>query len=151
MKTTWTAADFDDLSWHDDHVHALRIIEGEHGSGELVLDLDHIVEWLEPSDGQCRFLLAPATLTFHDITDLRITIDYASPTAAIAPMSIGEIAREPLVYPNGHRTFRWRVLVNWPAGKLTFQSPGFTQVLRAQPVVTEKQRFDPKERAPETA
>lgn len=146
----WTAADFDELSWHDNYIHALRVVEGEHGAGELVLDLDHIVEWLPPVEGQCRFLVAPATLTFHEVTGLRIDIDYAASQAAIVPMSIGEIAREPLVYPNGYRSFRWRVLLNWPAGELTFAGPGFTQVLRTRPIATDAQYLDAQQRVAET-
>src|SRR5262245_20244864 len=41
VKSSWTDADFGDLSWHDCSVHALRIVEGPHGAGELILDLDY--------------------------------------------------------------------------------------------------------------
>jgi hypothetical protein len=27
--TTWTHETFDSMSWHDNHVHSLRIVEGE--------------------------------------------------------------------------------------------------------------------------
>jgi len=47
MKRFWTDADFSDLSWHDNSVHAFRVIEGKDGAGELFLDIDHIVEWIE--------------------------------------------------------------------------------------------------------
>jgi hypothetical protein len=33
----WTHEDFERMSWHDNHVHALRIVEGRHGAGELLL------------------------------------------------------------------------------------------------------------------
>lgn len=97
-NTTWTNADFERLSWHDNHVHGLRIVEGEHGSGELVLDIDHIVEWLPPVEGSCRFLLAPATLTFHEVYDLRIEIDYTAPATQVLrapPIVTGEQSLAP--------------------------------------------------------
>jgi hypothetical protein len=34
------------LSEHDNHVHAVRLAEGEDGAGDLELDIDHIPEWL---------------------------------------------------------------------------------------------------------
>ena len=37
MKRAWTDSDLDDMSWHDNAVHALRIVEGKSGIGELVL------------------------------------------------------------------------------------------------------------------
>ena len=43
---TWDETHFREMSWHDNHVHALRNREGTHGCGELELDLDYIVEWL---------------------------------------------------------------------------------------------------------
>jgi hypothetical protein len=76
--TRWTEQDFDRLSWHDNHVHAVRVHEGEHGPGRLEIDLDFIVEWLRPSDESFRFLVAPATLIFHRVTDLKVALDYAS-------------------------------------------------------------------------
>ena len=76
-------ADFERLSWHDCHVYALKITEGEHGTGELELDIDFIVEWLCHKDQVCQFRVAPATLTFHQIFGLRVELDYASVGAGI--------------------------------------------------------------------
>ena len=74
-KTSWTEADFDDMSWHDNHVHAFRIREGEHGTGEVELDLDYILEWLSPTEGRVSFRVAPASLTGRGVYDLQIAID----------------------------------------------------------------------------
>ena len=90
----WTQDDFDSMSWHDNHVHGLTIHSGEHGTGELILDLDYILEWLPAVEGRYRFVLAPADLCFHDVTDLRISLDYVNPSAAITPFSISNIGRQ---------------------------------------------------------
>jgi hypothetical protein len=76
----WTQDDFDSISWHDNHVHGLRFFEGEHGTGELEFDLDYILEWLTPVAGAVsyRYRVAPARLRFRDVTNLAISIDYAS-------------------------------------------------------------------------
>ena len=83
MKRFWTDADFPNLSWHDNSVHAFRVIEGKNGVGELVLDIDHIVEWIE-SEKRYDFRVAPAELRFRDVADLRMTLDYPATSAALA-------------------------------------------------------------------
>jgi hypothetical protein len=138
---------FDTLSWHDNHIHGLAIREGEHGEGELVLDIDFILEWLcDSATRRCDFRLAPATLTFHRVSDLAVNLDYAQPTAALAPASIAEISREPHIYPNGYKSFRWSITINWPTGAISFLAEGFTQVLRASPVVCDQQCLSPAQR-----
>ncbi len=136
-KTTWNQSDFPNMSWHDNHVHGLQIVEGADGAGELILDIDHILEWLQPSEGTFAFRVAPATLTFHQVMGLRVEIDYASATAGIVPPSIDEIVRE---------ESRWTIRIGWPHGQIVFSGNGFTQVLRGTPVVYDHQCLEPQER-----
>lgn len=104
-EKTWTTADFDSVTWHDNAVHALRVIEGEQGEGELVLDVDYIEEWIRSGD-RIEFIIAPATLQFHNVTDLRVSLDYSEPTAGLGPFSLDGIERREHVFPNGHTTYR---------------------------------------------
>src|ERR1700733_16146500 len=90
MKRLWTDADFPRLSWHDNSVHALRVFEGKDGAGEMLLDIDHIVEWIE-SDKRYEFIVAPAELRFRDAGDLRITLEYPKTSAALSPLSKMEV------------------------------------------------------------
>ena len=134
---------FDEMSWHDNAVHGLRIREGEHGCGELELDLDYILEWLGPTESVFTFRVAPATLTFFEVFDLRIEIDYAAATAGITPFCISEITRDsPVnsVKPN------WKIELNWPQGAISFSATGFRQVLRAAPTVSASQSLRHQER-----
>src|ERR1700732_1231921 len=89
-----THADFDEMSWHDNHVHGLQIGAGENGSGELILGINCLVGWLNPTEGVFQFRIAPAILTFAQVTDLRLDVDYASASAAFGPFSTGGIERE---------------------------------------------------------
>jgi hypothetical protein len=141
VSQTWTTPDFDELSWHDCHVHGFRLgsINNELGTAELELDIDYIVEWLRQSDLAFRFRIAPATLTFHDVFGLRVEVDYRAPSAGMTPFSLDGVHREPITYPTGVVSFKWRLPVNWPAGEITFESPGFTQVLRQEPVEHDEQ------------
>ena len=67
---------FDGFSWHDNQVHGLRWELGDPERGEwhhrLVLDIDHIVEWTGAGIGEGRFRVAPASLVFEDVQDLKL-------------------------------------------------------------------------------
>lgn len=141
---------FTDFCWHDNAIHGFRLIEGSDGcSGELVLDIDYIVEWLAPKGGDNRFgfRVAPADLRFHEVTDLIISIDYASSHAAFQPMVIHAIQREVMIYPNGFSSFAWRIEINWPENSyISFRANGFTQLLRAEPIISNSQSLPPSQR-----
>jgi hypothetical protein len=124
----WTEADFDSMSWHDNHVYGLEIRRGEDGAGELVLRLDYILEWLGPEDGRFTFRMAPATLTFHGVFALRIELDYIG--YAFTPFSIAGIGRE------GNR---WTIGINWPEGIISFEATSFGQELIGAPVLSDQQ------------
>lgn len=141
----WVTEDFDKMSWHDVHVHGFRLIEGEHGTGELVLDIDYILEWVRNKES-FSFRIAPATLLFYEISNLRFCLDYATPTIGIVPFSLNAIKREPITYPTGHKSFRWDLEINCPDGNLSFECPGFTQTLRESDRISSLQRLLPSER-----
>ncbi len=146
-RRTWSEADFENMSWHDNHVHGVHIRSGEFGAGELILDIDYILEWVCVIEGTCQFSIAPATLTFQEATDLRLDLDYAAVTAALVPFSIAQVKREPVVFPTGTATYKWIIEVNWPSGSISFQARGFTQRLRGPALVKSEQWLEPAERA----
>jgi len=82
--TTWTEDDFESLSWHDVHMHAFGIREGACGAGDVWFDLDWIVPRLCPAGdgGARRFRIARAVLEVREATSLKVSLDYAAPTAA---------------------------------------------------------------------
>jgi len=148
IRESWTTADYESLSWHDCHVHGFHLgnVNEDHGTAELDLDVDFIVEWLPQGDRSILFRVAPATLTFHDVSSMRFLLDYCEPGAGMTPFSLDRIEREPVTYGTGYTTYRWRLPVNWPAGEITFESPGFTQQLRRQPVLQNRQSLSTGER-----
>ena len=145
----WTDASFDAMSWHDNHVHGIQVgvDNPDHGTGTLTLDLDHILEWIPPSaPGEAfRFRIAPALLTFHEISSLRIEIDWAG--AGMTPFSIGEIARRKLEYGIGFTSWAWTIEVNWPKGRITFDGPRFTQRLAGPLIDSNEQWLTGKQRS----
>lgn len=135
----WTDADFDAMSWHDNHVHALEIRSGDHSAGELLLGLGYILEWLPPVQGVHTFRIAPAVLHFRDVIDLSIQLDYATPSAALTPFSISSITKDVHAFPTRGHTYRWKIDVNWPEGSITFLASGYSQSLTGPAVVTPEQ------------
>ena len=140
----WSTADFESMSWHDCHVHAIRVTEGQNGSGELELDLDYIVEWIKQPEG-ITFRLIPAVLQFHEVTDLKVQLDWATPTAALGPFSLDRIERVSI--QRAHYTATtWCLHVNWPSGSIAFEAAGFVQEAWGREVVSRNQYLRRSER-----
>ena len=85
--------DAEAAAWHDDLIYALHLRASspahDDWRSEIVLDIDHIVEWVCGVDGRVRFRVAPASLVFHDVSDLRIWISAAVPAGG-APILLDE-------------------------------------------------------------
>ena len=141
----WTDEQFDQMSWHDNYVHAFRIVAGETGPGTLVLDIDHIVEWIKQPEGRFQFRILPATLTFKEVFNLRITLDYATPTAALGPFSIHAIEKH-IEHRERYDAEIWTILINWPKGEISFEAQGYEQRGTSTPVVCDDQYLTPDKR-----
>lgn len=132
-----------DFSWHDNLIYALRLQTAEPDIGawhsNLILDIDHIVEWRCDAVDGGRFRVAPATLIFHDVTDLRLSIDFGDSgfAQALNLMSIATVWKKPVTARNAVGPFeyyRWRIVLNLPKdGEISFGASGFTQSHRAEP------------------
>jgi hypothetical protein len=140
----WTDDHFAEMSWHDNHVHALRVVEGSHGAGRLILDLDYVAEWVRHED-EIRFRIVPATLTFVDVTNLKVSLDYAAPTAGLVPFSIHAVERR-TEQRERYTACLWRIVVNFPAGEISFEATGFEQRARGAPILSARQYLSAEER-----
>src|SRR5262245_51254708 len=118
----WHTEDYEKLSWHDCHVHGWRFdsFNEAEGAADLVLDIDYIMKWERTGDG-FTFTVCKAELIFRDVFALNFSLDYVTPTAATSPFMIREIERQPTQAPNGHKSFRWQIEINWPKGFMTFE------------------------------
>jgi hypothetical protein len=97
--------------------------------------------------------VAPAILVFHGVTDLRINLDWgrSGSQCSLHELSIDGIEREMIqnqkVYL-GRAYYRWIIRLNWPnSGEIAFGAVGFTQTLRAEPVLTENQSLSLRARS----
>ena len=66
--------DFTKLEWHDCKVYGFAFDETSY---KFYLDIDFIVEWISPKDGEenYKFRVAPATLVFSNAWDVKFDID----------------------------------------------------------------------------
>ena len=138
----------DDLAWrwHDNVVYGLSFDRGEPDEGDwrsdLVLDIDHIVEWLCGAPGDFHFRVAPANSRFHDVTDFSIAVDQGDSGGrnAMFEWSIDRVDRLRLDRPFDY--WRWTIHLHAnPGGRIAFCASGFTQHLRAEPVLVAEQRL----------
>ncbi len=153
-----TDVEFERLSWHDNAVYGLRFVAGDPDRddwrSDLILDIDHITEWICDDDGTCRFRVAPADLTFHNVTDLSIAADWSRDGTGypvnINEMSIDAITREIVKDQKiclDQPYYRWRITFNLPqGGEIAFGASSFSQTLRCAPVVLDQQKFSPLDR-----
>jgi len=88
METVETELEFERLSWHDCNIWRLEFMVGDPDEADLTSDLvigiDFILEWLCGTQGKTKFRIAPATLVFHDVSDLRVAIDWGSSGCQVA-------------------------------------------------------------------
>jgi hypothetical protein len=149
--TVFTEADFDRLSWHDNPIYGFAVDNDVTvWKSDLVFDIDHIVEWLCGVGATAQFKIAAATLTFHNVTDLKVNVDWGDSgmQVAVAEMVLDHIARqrvEKQLICLDRPYYRWTLRLNSPrpGGEISFGASGFTQVLRQQAVVCNEQRLEP--------
>lgn len=142
--------DFNGFQWHDNAIHGIRLIESDDGhSGDLVLDIDFIVEWLQPLEGsnEFRFRVAPADLCFQRVSKLVISLGWSSSGAVFPPITIHQVSRIPFIAPDGRSSFEWRIEMNHPPeGFISFHSCGYLQAERKPAITTDQQHLSQTER-----
>jgi hypothetical protein len=132
--------------FHDNHIYGFTIEEGEYGAGRIIFEIDHIAEWIELDDGKIGFKVAPATLTFLDVTNLDVRISYRESTAAMQPMSIHGITSTVEESKVGCIDKQWVIELNWPVGEFCFSSSGYKLKLLSDSVKTDAQFLGTAER-----
>jgi len=141
-KPVWTEADFEQMGWHDVHIHAVAF---RPEFFELWFDIDYILSWVDPhgDDKYYSFWLAPATLAFENIYDLRFDIESHD-----GDISFQGIERSDPRAPRNavEKRTEWHWLLDLNEGQITFRSVGFSQFTRRPPIFVRSQRLTLEQR-----
>jgi hypothetical protein len=140
-KKIWTEADFDAMGWHDASVYAMAFFsDWKTFDNELIFDLDYIFQWLNPvsADPNFSFWIAPCSLVFKNVYQLKIDLDTHSPnTLDFSILDIGRLNE--LRYPNGQIYWNWHI--ETANGYIDFESNGYEQVVKKVPAHSGGQVF----------
>lgn len=153
---SWSGRDFERIGFHDNYVYGLSIVLGDITAGDwradLLFAIDHILEWRRGAEGRMQFLVAPAQLAFHQVTDLSLAIDWGDSgwRTALREASIHELHRTPVAVREvalERPYYRWTMALNDPhGGRITFGASDFTLTLRAAAILCDEQRLSPAQR-----
>ena len=145
-KSIWTQDDFAVMGWHDANIYGMVIEKGEElWQGNLIFDIDYIFEWVHPVPPQkyFSFWVAPCTLIFKEVFDLKMDVDYRGNT-----LDLLEISGLTLV--SKHEKAAGAVIYEWQLelqnGDIRFKSLGFEQIVRKAPIYTNGQVLSLEER-----
>jgi hypothetical protein len=133
---TFTEADFDGLSFHDNLLRGFLLRSEFGGPSDLILDIDHIAEWITTNDCY-EWLVAAADLTFHGVTGLKFTMDSHDVRYQVAASGdwILNVSRTPVVPQLVHFDrpyWRWEFSFAMET-QLSFGAYGFTLQYRQEP------------------
>lgn len=114
-KFIWTEADFEQMGWHDVTIYQMAM------TGDLEFDIDYIFRWNEPEVKGFRytFWIAPCTMAFKEIRELRFDIDVVRSDG----YQIDYIERKD--------DDRWTIVTQ--NGEISFISEGYEMFVRQQP------------------
>ncbi|SQI33910.1 Uncharacterised protein [Leminorella richardii] len=128
IKTRWDERDFEQMGWHDVHIHAVA-----HYTEvlQLRLDIDYILQWINPPAEECRyrFLLAPATMVFDLVSSIKLDINTASPGLFISRLH--QSVPIPGIFPESPCSYDYRIELE--EGCIAFNASGFRLYMRQPP------------------
>jgi hypothetical protein len=142
-KAVWSDADFGQMGWHDATIHALGFRDAGEHEVELLLDLDSIARWVKSDSGWYSFLVAPATLVFDNVHNVRGTLALDGEHLNLHVNDIERLEHES--EGAGEPGF-WRWKLDGHDFTLSFSATGFRQYFRARPMATHRQALLDDER-----
>ncbi len=138
-KFVWSDADFEQMGWHDVHVHAFRLIVE---TGEVCFDIDYIFQWVVPvpPDNYYKFWVAPATLVFDNSSDVELHWSSSNLFELDGISRSGEVG-----HSTGNKSWLWS-LNGTIGGSGSLRASGYRMYVRKPPVLIEGQHLTLQER-----
>jgi hypothetical protein len=135
-KRVWTVKDFEQMGWHDCRIRAFGLRPEKF---QFLVDIDYIFKWVEvPKDGQTyyNFWVAPCTLAFNNIYDLKFKIESSE------GLEIESIERLDSKESQNNMGTEWLWKINCHEGCISMRSIGFEQYVRRDPMLIQDQILD---------
>jgi hypothetical protein len=141
-KWRWTNADFERMGWHDSPVRAMAYLTETY---ELAFDIDYLLEWVQPGPGETYFTfwIAPATLVFENVADLRIDLESSG---GITILDLARQDEKPTREGFEGPDTDWLWTLDCLEGAIQFRASGFRQTIRRAPICHDAQHLSLAER-----
>ena len=138
-KALWTEDDFDQMGWHDCRVHGFSFSPPSATGWSVALDIDYILEWVDPTEpgGNFSFWVAPATLVFPYANDVILNVEME----AYQELEIDAMTRRQ--GSEGTHDIRWSIAGSF---NLDLSASSYQQYIRATPVHIDLQALSPEQR-----
>ena len=138
-KAIWTEEDFDQMGWHDVHIHAIAFSTESH---ELLFDIDYIFAWVNPEAPKMHFTfwMAPCTLIFANVHSFTAEIGWG------LGLEVSQVEREEAGRPKNadhiKREKEWKWTFECQEGSFSFHAVGYRQITRNRPIRAKAQSFE---------
>ncbi|MGD9679390.1 MAG: hypothetical protein AB7V16_13700 [Vulcanibacillus sp.] len=129
-KSYYTQKDFDVISFHDCAIHSMYFNDEEK---KFFLDIDFITEWIINPGEAISFKVAPATLVFNNVLDMRIDIDLSCCSKLELP-SIDGVRY--VVEKNDNGYIFSKFIVDLHEGCIVLYSESYEIYLRKSPILS---------------
>ena len=134
-KYIWTEADFNEMQWHDNPIHAITFSD----HFEMLLDIDYIFEWTLEGNIY-NYWISPCTLIFENVYNLTFEVGPTTPGFTIDFISKSNPKKpKNSEYINRDTEFDWSIEMQ--EGTITFKSVGFKQFVRQSPKFLQTQKL----------
>jgi len=139
-NAVWSDEDYDKLGWNMSRLYGFRLPGRNH---RMIFDLDYILESPLNKTPHGIYKIAPATLEFFNVVDLKIQMDQGK----FGETSFVSLERSNLrLTPNGKMNYwDYRIELS-PDALIEFTSTGFRQTLLEGPTISEFPDLDREEK-----
>lgn len=151
VPTRWTEQNFNEMLWHDNAVHSVSFRNPQDDySFDFILDIDYVLERIEIANDRYEFIVAPATLTFHDVDKLVFDVKLAYKENLVIDFIDRQEITTDAQRNAGYLVYRWKIRLHSHSSEhenvIVFESPRFTQELRREPIRTDCYRLSEVQR-----
>jgi hypothetical protein len=151
---------FDQADLHDVDVYGFFLQKRGHET-DFILDIDYLAEWTLLENNRFEFLVVPATLTFLNVVDLQIHLDWGVSLRREEPYGvIHNLSGEVMIYDFRRFAYtdpiytersymRYELRFSEPLdGQISLGATDFTIIGRQDGVRSSRSTFDPAQRVP---